>query len=229
MTKITYKRTNILKHQGLVFDMDGTLLNTLEGHSKAFNRALKKLKMPQHSIDSYRYFIGNGAQDCAEKSLPPDSKHLVEACVTLFKEDYANSWQETTVPYLGIVKLLKKVSHLNIKISVLSNKDDKFTQEMIRKSFPSVNFDYIAGFGHEKSVKHKPHPSGPNLIASKLGCEVEQLVMIGDTPTDMKTAITSHMTPIGVSWGFRTQKELYQAGASEVLSAPEQLLDFLNA
>ena len=79
----------------VLLDMDGTLLDTLEGHAKAFNRALKKLRMPQHPIDAYRYFIGNGAEACAEKSLPEDSKHLIKSCVSLFKQNYANSWNGT--------------------------------------------------------------------------------------------------------------------------------------
>ena len=229
MTTDAYRKTNNLKHEGLVFDMDGTLLVTLEGHAKAFNGALKKLRMPQHPIDAYRYFIGNGAEACAEKSLPEDSKHLIKPCVSLFKQDYASSWKETTVPYLGIHKLLNDVSKFDVKISVLSNKDDQLTQEMISKSFPTINFDYVVGFGHKKIVELKPHPSGPNLIASKLGVRISCLAMIGDTPTDIETAISSNMTPIGVSWGFRGREELLKAGASEVISAPEQLLDLLDA
>ena len=229
MTTDAYRKTNNLKHEGLVFDMDGTLLDTLEGHAKAFNGALKKLRMPQHPIDAYRYFIGNGAEACAEKSLPEDSKHLIKPCVSLFKQDYASSWKETTVPYLGINKLLNDVSKFDVKISVLSNKDDQLTQEMITKSFPTINFDYVVGFGHKKIVELKPHPSGPNLIASKLGVRISCLAMIGDTPTDIETAISSNMTPIGVSWGFRGREELLKAGASEVISAPEQLLGLLNA
>ena len=229
MTTDAYRKTNNLKHEGLVFDMDGTLLDTLEGHAKAFNGALKKLRMPQHPIDAYRYFIGNGAEACAEKSLPEDSKHLIKPCVSLFKQDYASSWKETTVPYLGIHKLLNDVSKFDVKISVLSNKDDQLTQEMISKSFPTINFDYVVGFGHKKIVELKPHPSGPNLIASKLGVRISCLAMIGDTPTDIETAISSNMTPIGVSWGFRGREELLKAGASEVISAPEQLLGLLNA
>ena len=229
MTTDAYRETNNLKHEGLVFDMDGTLLDTLEGHAKAFNGALKKLRMPQHPIDAYRYFIGNGAEACAEKSLPEDSKHLIKSCVSLFKQDYASSWKETTVPYLGINKLLNDVSKFDVKISVLSNKDDQLTQEMISKSFPTINFDYVVGFGHKKIVELKPHPSGPNLIANKLGVSLKCLAMIGDTPTDIETAISSNMTPIGVSWGFRGREELLKAGASEVISAPEQLLDLLDA
>ena len=229
MNTDAYQKTNSLKHEGLVFDMDRTLLDTLEGHAKAFNGALKKLRMPQHPIDAYRYFIGNGAEACAEKSLPEDSKHLIKPCVSLFKQDYASSWKKTTVPYLGIDKLLNDVSKSDVKISVLSNKDDQLTQEMISKSFPTINFDYVVGFGHKKIVELKPHPSGPNLIASKLGVRISCLAMIGDTPTDIETAISSNMTPIGVSWGFRGREELLKAGASEVISAPEQLLDLLDA
>ena len=130
---------------------------------------------------------------------------------------------------MGINKLLNDVSKFDVKISVLSNKDDQLTQEMITKSFPTINFDYVVGFGHKKIVELKPHPSGPNLIASKLGVRISCLAMIGDTPTDIETAISSNMTPIGVSWGFRSREELFKAGASEVISAPEQLLGLLNA
>ena len=119
MIKKKYCESTSLKCEGLVFDLDGTLLNTLKGHAQSFNRALETLKMPRHPIDSYRYFIGNGAQMCARRSLPSDSHHLIEECVNLFKDDYACSWYETTVPYLGIQELLKECSELNIKFSVL--------------------------------------------------------------------------------------------------------------
>ncbi|MAI42260.1 MAG: HAD family hydrolase [Candidatus Azotimanducaceae bacterium] len=228
MIKKKYCESTSLKCEGLVFDLDGTLLNTLKGHAQSFNRALETLKMPRHPIDSYRYFIGNGAQMCARRSLPSDSHHLIEECVNLFKDDYACSWYETTVPYLGIQELLKECSELNIKFSVLSNKDDIFTQEMITKSFPNINFDYVAGFGHREIVEHKPHPSGPKLIANELDIDINKLAMVGDTPTDIETARENCMTAIGVSWGFRSRTELYEAGALAVVNSPEELLSLIK-
>ncbi len=211
--------------KGLVFDLDGTLLDTLEGHASSFNRALQKLQMPTHEIDAYRYFIGNGARVCAERSLPDDAVELADQCVALFKEDYAETWQETTDPYLGITDLLNAQS--DKPCAVLSNKDDVFTQKMILRSFPNISFACVAGYGYQGIVKHKPDSSGPQLIATKLGVDVTSLAMIGDTATDMETARESGMTPIGVSWGFRDREELILSGAKHVVDTPQALAELL--
>ncbi len=213
--------------KGLVFDLDGTLLNTLEGHGRSFNRALAGLSMPEQDIDNYRYYIGDGAAQCARQCLPDNfssDKTLIEQCVRLFRDDYADTWYDCTSPYPGIMELLESLSRMSIPLAVLSNKDDKFTQEMIHRCFPDNTFCCIAGFGYQSLVRHKPDPSGPRLIAERLGCTTGNLAMVGDTATDMKTANFCDMIPIGVLWGYRTRQELVEAGAQHIISSPHELL-----
>lgn len=212
---------------GLVFDLDGTLLNTLEGHAGSFNRALTRLDMPNHDVDAYRYFIGEGARTCAVRALPASHSQLADQCVDYFTEDYAHTWHETTFPYPGIVELLTSLVEQDIALAVLSNKDDEFTQQMIRQCFPGIHFACVAGYGFNGSVKHKPDSSGPLLISQRLKTSPEKLLMIGDTATDMTTATASGMMPVGVLWGFRGQQELIDAGATHLIASPEALLKLL--
>jgi len=212
---------------GLVFDLDGTLLDTLEGHAQSFNRALTRLDMPVHDVNDYRYFIGDGAKTCAVRALPESQSHLADQCVEYFKNDYTETWHETTFPYPGINELLKSLVQLDIPLAVLSNKDDIFTQQMILKCFPGIQFACVAGYGFKDTVKHKPDTSGPLLISETLEANLERLLMIGDTATDMATAIASGMTPVGVLWGFRAQQELVDAGALHLIASPDELLKLL--
>lgn len=218
--------------KGLVFDLDGTLLNTLEGHGRSFNRALVELSMPEKDIDDYRYFIGDGAAQCARRCLPDNysnDKSLVDQCVRLFRDDYADTWYDCTLPYPGIMELLESLTCMSIPLAVLSNKDNMFTQEMIHRCFPDINFCCIAGYGYQSRVKHKPDSSGPQLIAEQLGCTTDNLAMVGDTATDMKTATSCGMIPIGVLWGYRTRHELIKAGAQYIISSPNELLPVIKA
>jgi phosphoglycolate phosphatase len=213
--------------EGLVFDLDGTLLDTLEGHAQSFNRALTCMDMPAHEVDAYRYFIGDGAKTCAVRALPASHSHLADQCVAYFIKDYAETWHETTFPFPGIDKLLKTLAHQDIPLAVLSNKDHMFTQQMILQCFPGIHFACVAGYGFKDEVKHKPDKSGPLLIAETLKANLNRLVMIGDTATDMATAIASGMMPVGVLWGFRGKQELVDAGALHLIASPDELLKLL--
>lgn len=212
---------------GLVFDLDGTLLDTLAGHAQSFNRALARLNMPMHDIDAYRYFIGEGAKTCAVRALPASHSHLADQCVAYFKDDYAKTWHETTFPYPGVDNLLLALVQQNMALAVLSNKDDAFTQQMILRCFPGIQFSCVAGYGFKDTVKHKPDTSGPLLISETLKVNLNGLLMIGDTATDMATAIASGMMPVGVLWGFRSEQELVNAGALHLIASPEALLKLL--
>jgi phosphoglycolate phosphatase len=214
----------------VVFDLDGTLLNTLEGHAGSFNRALQSLGLPAHGIDAYRYFIGDGATRCAERAVPAERRgdqSLIEACVSYFRQDYEQTWHQTTRPYAGINDMLGRLQDAGLLLAVLSNKDHAFTDQMVRTSFDAIRFACVAGYGYRGIVQHKPDPSGPGLIAEVLGQSTHDLAMVGDTATDMTTATACHMLPIGVSWGFRDRAELEGAGARHIIARPAELPDLL--
>jgi len=214
--------------KAIVFDLDGTLLNTLESIGNAFNRSLRKMDMPVHEIDDYRYFIGDGVFNCAKRCLP--SKHRNEKNINLLVEiersDYARSWKIDAQPYDGIATLLDSAQGADYRLAVLTNKDDVFAQQCVRHFFPTTNFDCV--MGHSSSVPHKPNATGGLMIARQLGFAPHELAMIGDTSIDIHTAQACNMFSVGVLWGFREISELEEAGADRIIEHPNQLLDILT-
>ena len=209
----------------LVFDLDGTLLDTLASLASAFNRALEQMGHPANPVANYRNIIGDGARNAACRALPPasQSENEIKHCLTLFREAYHQSWQTATI-YEGINELLGSLPP-EIPLAVLSNKDDFFTQKCVTHFFPD-RFHLIVGAS--ATINHKPDPSGALYIAKQLQTKVDQLWMIGDTGTDMKAASRSGMTGIGVLWGFRDRNELANHGASHIIEAPNNLLHLLE-
>jgi phosphoglycolate phosphatase len=214
--------------KAIVFDLDGTLLNTLESIGNAFNRSLRKLELPVHEIDRYRYFIGDGVFNCARRALPPDhcNEENVNKLVEIERLDYATSWKDDAQPYDGIQALLDSLRGADYRLAVLTNKDDVFAQQCVRHFFPATQFDCVVG--HSESVPHKPDATGGNLIAEQLGLATHELAMIGDTSIDIHTAQACNMFSVGVLWGFREIAELEEAGANRIIASPSQLLDVLS-
>lgn len=209
---------------GLVFDLDGTLLNTLATLADAFNQALEAMGHSPHPVEDYRQIIGDGAWTAVCRALPSASQNDEEIaqCLSLFRKAYDQTWKEATV-YPGIPELLDRLSP-DIPLAVLSNKDDFFTQQCVDYFFRDR---FHLAIGASASIRHKPHPSGALLIAEQLNTEAERLWMIGDTSTDMQTARQGGMKGIGVLWGFRDRHELANHGASHIIDAPEDLLHLL--
>ncbi|MFT4631228.1 MAG: phosphoglycolate phosphatase [Candidatus Pseudothioglobus sp.] len=211
--------------QGYIFDLDGTLLNTLESLANCYNRVLLQLGHPPHPVDAYRYFIGDGARRCIERCLPTNAKSdtQVDAALALQQADYQASWQHDAQPYPGIVAMLELLSQRGLPLTVLSNKDHEFTLACVEYFFPTITFQQIVGFS--TGVPHKPDPTGAQTIAQTLDIPVASIVFVGDTAMDMQTAITCGMTAVGVLWGFRDAAELLDAGAHHLIRQPHNLLD----
>jgi len=210
----------------LVFDLDGTLLDTLDSLAEAYNRALGDLGCPTHPTDAYRMIIGDGAFVAARRALPQDrvDDQLIAQCVERFRHHYDNLWQ-TASPYPGIEPLLTTLGG-DYVLTVLSNKDEAFTRQCCDAFFPGV---FELSIGASAVIKHKPDPSGPRAIAKHYGSELSDLWMIGDTATDMKTAAATGMVGVGVLWGFRERAELIEHGASHLLETPAGLLSLLGS
>jgi phosphoglycolate phosphatase len=214
--------------RGVLFDLDGTLLDTLTDIADATNAALSQMHFPTHPVDSFRYFVGDSVLAMVERSLPPNnrSKQQIEKCCFLYSKEYAARWSNNTKPYPGIIELLGELEKRKIPKAILSNKPDEFTKPMVARLLPDFSFDVVVGIN--PSIKKKPDPSAALDIARRLGIPPEKFLYLGDTNTDMQTAIAAGMFPAGALWGFRDAAELLANGAEILVAKPLDVLKLLN-
>ncbi len=215
---------DISKYKSIIFDLDGTLLDSLADLADSTNRALANHGFPTHPVDAYRYFVGNGMRVLAERALPPEKRtaEIIDAVFSELHADYEKNWAVATKPYEGIEKLLAELQKRGLLMSVLSNKPHEFTTVIVKKFFPKVPFKCV--YGVSEQVAKKPDPAGALRIAAETGIEPERTMYLGDTIVDMKTAVTAGMFPIGALWGFRDEAELREGGAKVLLQHPMQLV-----
>jgi len=216
-----------MKFKGIIFDLDGTLVNSLEDIADAMNSVLQNLNYPTHSYETYQYFIGSGLRNLVSKSLPSthnEDKHI-DHCYQLMIEEYSVNCTRKTKPYDGITELLDYLVSNNIKLSVFSNKSDELTKKITNELFPGY-FDPIIGLTVE--ALKKPNPSEAIEISKKLGLKTEEIIFVGDSCIDMQTATNANMHAVGVSWGYRPEDELIAQGAKHVLYHPLDLIQILQ-
>lgn len=215
--------------KGYIFDLDGTLLNTLRSLANSFNRALSELGFPTHPVQDYRYFIGDGQRKCIERILPRHActEDNISRMMRTQEADYTLSWQEDAAPYDGILPLLEELHAAGLPLAVLSNKNHPFTVQCVEHFFPNIRFDRVMGFS--EAIPHKPDPTGALAVAEGFGLEPAEIAFVGDTRTDMTTAVASGMVGVGVLWGFREQRELNEAGARHIIGYPPELIAVTQA
>jgi phosphoglycolate phosphatase len=215
-------------YKALIFDLDGTLLNTLDDLGNAMNRVLAKEGFPLHPVDAYRYFVGDGVTMLVTRTLPEDKRDTdtIQRCLEVFREDYSQSWNIKTKPYNGIPEMLDAVAARGLKMAILSNKPHDFTKYCVAELLPDWKFEMV--LGQRDGIPRKPDPMGALEIADYFQLPVSEILYLGDTAVDMQTAIAAQMFPVGVLWGFRPREELQQSGARVLLSQPSELLSFLD-
>jgi phosphoglycolate phosphatase len=216
-----------MKFKGVIFDLDGTLVNSLEDIADAMNSVLEDLSYPTHSYESYQYFIGSGLRNLVTKSLPEnnnDEKHI-DHCYQLMIEEYSNNCTRKTKAYDGIIELLDQLISNNIKLSVFSNKSDELTKKITTDLFPGY-FDNIVGLSVE--ALKKPNPFEAIEISKRLGFKTEEIIFVGDSGIDMQTATNANMLAVGVSWGYRPEEELIATGAKYVINNALDLMKVLQ-
>ena len=216
-----------MSFRGIVFDLDGTLLNSLPDIAEASNVSLRKRGFPEHSVDAYKDFIGNGVAWLVHQVLPHDNPpvDLVDACVSEFSSNYAALNNAGTKPYAGVPELLTELNRRSVKLGILSNKPHQLTGECVAVMLPDWRFDAV--FGQRDNVPRKPDPAGAIEIAEVCDIPVTEFLYVGDTGVDMQTGVAAGMHPVGVEWGFRSRDELKRDGAKNVISEPSELLDLL--
>ncbi|WP_136796720.1 MULTISPECIES: HAD family hydrolase [Desulfosediminicola] len=211
-----------------IFDLDGTLLDTLHDLAYAGNSVLMKRGFPQHPVESYKHFVGDGLKVLMERITPADvDESEIQACCSLFNEIYDSCWDANSRPYPGIIKMLHELKSQGIRCSVLSNKPHQFTRIYIDRFFNSDDFEVV--FGQREGVEKKPDPAGAIEIANIMQVDPAQCIYVGDTSVDMRTGKSAGMYTIGVLWGFREKKELQQNNADIIVSSPEEIVEYVLA
>lgn len=214
-----------MNYSAVIFDLDGTLLDTLEDLADSVNLILQRNGLPEHGLSEYKYFIGDGITNLVRRALPAEltDETLISRYVVSVNEVYNRRWSNKTRPYPQIPELLQKLKIRGVRTAVFTNKPDFAAKKVIQHFFPNSSIEIVRGSTSSRPLK--PDPSGALAIANEMGILPNQFLYLGDTGTDMKTAKAAGMYPIGVLWGFRTAAELIQNGAELLLEKPEQLLD----
>ena len=209
-----------------VFDMDGTILNTLDDLMDSTNFALKNNGLKERSLEEIRFFVGNGIQKLIERAVPQGtSKEVFEKVFADFKSHYKIHCADKTSYYDGIPSVIQTLRKMGVKTAVVSNKADFAVQELVEVYFKGL-FD--VALGEKTGVSKKPSPDMVNAALSVLGVKKESAFYIGDSDVDFETAKNSSLDFIGVSWGFRGRKFLENLGAKNIIDSPEELLNFFN-
>ncbi len=212
--------------KGVIFDLDGTLVNSLEDIADAANATLKKHQFKPHPVESYRYFVGDGLQVLIERIIPRQERdhETIALLMAGFKEFYQDGWHKKSRLYDGVESMIDILWKRGVKLGVLSNKPHHFTELVVGRFFPSHIFTCVQG--QIDGIPNKPDPAGAFLIADQLDLSAGEIVFVGDTATDIKTGKGAGMETIGVTWGFRDRLELMENGADTIISDPQDIIDF---
>jgi len=218
-----------MKFRAVIFDLDGTLLDTIEDLTDSMNAALARMGYAAKTVEECKTLVGDGLATFIRRSLPPacaEDPAAARKLRELVRTEYRLRNAAKTRPYPGIPEMLKAMLKLRIPLAVLSNKPHDSTLEVVEKHFPDIGFKYV--FGARDEVPVKPDPSGALKIARALGIPPGEVLYVGDTNTDMQTAAAAKMFAVGVLWGFRTADELRKNGARILVAKPSELLDLLG-
>ena len=208
-----------------IFDLDGTLAQTLESMAVSANKALSELGLPEQPVDAFRYFAGDGAKELCKRCLRAAGDTNCDRFDVMYEKyrGYFKQWCMYEVkPYQGISELLNQIKKEGIRIAVLSNKPHDQAVDVVETLFGKGYFDAIQG--QTESVPRKPSPVGALRLAGKFGVDEEECLYIGDTATDMQTGTAAGMTTVGVLWGFRDKRELIENHAKWIVEKPEEIL-----
>lgn len=223
-TKPTMTATPI---RGIIFDLDGTLLDTLADISDSVNAMLAEYNFPGHTMDDYRRFIGNGIRMLVMRALPIEGRasEMVEACVRRAREIYWDNWNRKTQPYAGIIELLDRLEANGLPKAVLSNKPHDFTVRYVDSYFEGYRFHPVMGQSERFPVK--PDPASALAIAGQLDLPPASLLFVGDSTVDIQTATAAGMQPVGVAWGFKGARDLKDNGCPTIVSHPMEILKLI--
>jgi len=211
--------------KAFIFDLDGTLIDSLADIAESINRMLDARGYPRCEQEVFKQMVGDGMEKLVERALPEHARNeeLIKVCVEEYRAHYDTLWNTQTRPYPGIVEMLAELKGRGVKMGVISNKAHRFTVPMTEHFFGTGVFDHI--LGQRAEVPRKPDAAGAHEMATFLGLKTDEMAYVGDSGIDMEFAKNSGMQAIGVRWGFRSEAELLECGADVLISHPAELFD----
>jgi phosphoglycolate phosphatase len=219
-----------MRFDAVIFDLDGTLLDSLAGIADAMNILLQKLGSPTHPLEAYKYFVGEGMAELLKHTVPAEklTHHSLDMDLLIneYRALYETTWPRKTVPYDGVPEMLDALAAAKIKCAVLSNKSDEFAVRMVKALLPHWKFEAVKGL--RPGAPRKPDPALALEIAGITGVEPARTIFMGDSGIDMQTAGRANMYAVGVLWGFRQAEELLANGARQLLKHPMELLEIVE-
>lgn len=214
-----------MKYDTVIFDLDGTLLNTLEDLRDSLNDALIQNGYSIRSLEEVRRFVGNGVKNLVRRSLPEASnEEEVIKLMDIFLVHYKNNMQNKTRPYNGIMELLLDLNRYNYKLAIVSNKYDPAVKALAKTYFGNL---FPVAIGEAPDIKRKPAPDSIFTAVKELGSELSNTILVGDSETDVQTAKNAGIPCIGVTWGFRNREVLRSEGADFLIDTPKELLTII--
>lgn len=212
--------------KGIILDVDGTTLSTLYDIQDSLNIVLSEYGYEKQDYDSVRLNIGRGSRNLIKDSLPENiNDEIVDEITEKYISVYGCNYNIKTKPYDGIKELLNEIEKLGIVMAINSNKPDEFTKNLIKYHFPGNNF--ITVVGSRKGIPNKPDPYSANEIVSMMGFDKSEILYIGDSESDVKTAKNAGLKCVGCLWGFRDLDTLTKSGADIIIKEPKELLNYL--
>lgn len=213
-------------YQTVIFDLDGTLLNTIDDLGDAANWVCEQNGWPTHTIDEYKTFVGNGIPKLVERFTPPDRRdpHTLETALVQFQRRYDAHKEDKTAPYPGIIPLLEALSEGEVTVGVLSNKDHDMARQVIRHYFGG-RIAFVQG--RKQGIAPKPDPTGLFRLMEEMEADPATTIFVGDSDVDIATGHNGYLPAVGVLWGFRTFGELSRAGAEYIVDTPQALAEII--
>ncbi len=211
----------------VIFDLDGTLVDSIEGIKFSMNRVLDRFNFPNHDTETYKNLVGNGLRNLVRKALPPDfsDSDMVEKCYELMLEEYGKNWDRGMKLYDGIEAVLDELSKKNIQFAINTNKNQEMTDEIVEQYLSKWDFIRVIGFNHD--LPKKPDPYGVDQIMKEAAITAEECLYIGDSEVDIQTAVNAGINYVSVSWGFRSKEQLERYSPKTIIDNPTELLDIV--
>lgn len=215
-----------MKYNTVIFDLDGTLLNTLDDLKDSLNYALAMHGYGEKTLEEVKSFVGNGVRKLVQRALPASTpEEEIQKCLADFKEHYKSNMQNKTRPYDGIMELLSELKNNNYSLAIVSNKFDAAVKDLAKDYFDNL---IDVAIGESASVKRKPAPDSVYAAINELGSDIKKAIFVGDSETDVQTAKNAGLPCVGVTWGFRTREVLIREGADYIIDTPKELLEILK-